>query len=723
MIQSLSRRLFRRRSQPDGRKQAAMMLFPSLGGDPAWHMINLDSYINEGFNLNTLIYSALMWKARAMSLAPLRAYLGTPDERQLAPRDHPLSQLLARPNPFTSRSEFIQAMTVYWNLGGNCYIALKRPSAEALPEAMYLLRPDRVFIVPDDEIGIKGFLFVPEGKSKRDGVPFLPQDMMHIKFPSPGDPMHGLGYGLSPLSPLARSGDVDNAITRYLKVFFERGAMFQGLIKSSLPLNDDEMARIRRRWQEIYGGVDNWGEVGVLDQSGEYQRVASTFEEMGFESLDERNESRILGPFGVAPILIGARVGLKHGTYSNYAQARQATWEDTLVPEQALIADEGQYYLAAPDGAFVDFDRSQVPALRRDVTGLAEAAWKMFQMGVPANVALQTAGLPAPALATGDIGYVPQTMVPVGGADALPAATPAGDNADATSDDRADSKRRAGARHLKAYDRDSMATKMDRLAVDWEERFGDTARACFDQDRRECLALVQEGAKAARQRKASPRWTEIEGDILDYLKEQGATNWREQFIPLMEGIMQESGENWAGALGVQFDIRNLRAEAWFEDYTLVFAQEINDTTKNDVQAIIAQAMSEGWTVSEMEDRLEDLFQQYMDGDLTAADFEWFEQRMPPYRREMIARTETMRSLGVGNHQLFGEWGVTQHEWSATVDGRERPNHRDANGQVRAIDEPFDVGGYKMDHPLDGSHGAPLKEIVNCRCSELPVVED
>ena len=285
----------------------AMMLWPSLRGDPLWHMISLDSYISQGFNLNTLIYSALMWKARAMSLAPMTAYIGTPDERDVAPRDHPLAQLLARPNPFTSRAEFIQQLTVYWNLAGNAYVALQRPTADALPSAMYLLRPDRVYIVPDAEIGIKGYLYVPEGKPKSDGIPFVPQDMMHLKFPNPDDPLHGLGYGLSPMSPLAQSGDVDNAVTRFLKTFFERGAMFQGLIKASIPLDDDQIARIKRRWQEQYGGVDNWSEVGVLDQSGEYQRLSPTFNEMGFEALDERNESRILGPFGVAPILIGAR--------------------------------------------------------------------------------------------------------------------------------------------------------------------------------------------------------------------------------------------------------------------------------------------------------------------------------------------------------------------------------------------------------------------------------
>ena len=722
-------RLAGRRS-PNGARELkrAMMLWPSLRSDPLWHMINLDSYISQGFNLNTLIYSCVMWKARAMSLAPMTAYIGTPDERDLAPRDHPLAQLLARPNPFTSRSEFIQALTVYWNLAGNAYVALQRPTADALPSAMYLLRPDRVYIVPDAEIGIKGFLYVPEGKPKADGIPFVPQDMMHLKFPNPDDPLHGLGYGLSPMSPLAQSGDVDNAVTRFLKTFFERGAMFQGLLKIDAPLDDDEVQRLKRRWQEQYGGVDNWSEIGILDKMGSYERLSPTFNEMGFEALDERNETRILGPFGVAPILIGARVGLKHGTYSNYEQARQATWEDTLVPEQMLLADEAQYYLAAPDGAFMDFDRAQVPALRRDVVSLADAAWRMWQMGVPANEALRTVGLPAPAIPTGDTGYLPMTAVPAGrveaGEDGGESAETAGDNADATEGERGDKARRNGpGRQFKAYDREAMSLKMDGVATDWEDQYADAASEAFEHDRREILLIVGEEAKAARQRKASIRWRVIEQTILEYLEDQGAENWRELFIPLMEGVMNEAGEEWATQLGVAWTVRNLRGEAWFEDYTLQFAQDINDTTKGDIQAMIGQALEEGWTVSEMEDRLDLLFTQYSEGDVSAEDFAWFSERMPQHRREVIARTETMRSLSVGNHQLFDEWGAKEHEWSATIDGRQRPSHEEANGQRKPLGEPFIVGGYEMDHPLDGSRGAPLSEIANCRCSELPVVEE
>lgn len=55
-------------------------------------------------------------------------------------------------------------------------------------------------------------------------------------------------------------------------------------------------------------------------------------------------------------------------------------------------------------------------------------------------------------------------------------------------------------------------------------------------------------------------------------------------------------------------------------------------------------------------------------------------------------------------------------WVTMADERVRPTHVEAEGQERRVDEPFDVGGGKLRFPGDTSLGAPLKEIINCRCS-------
>jgi hypothetical protein len=62
-------------------------------------------------------------------------------------------------------------------------------------------------------------------------------------------------------------------------------------------------------------------------------------------------------------------------------------------------------------------------------------------------------------------------------------------------------------------------------------------------------------------------------------------------------------------------------------------------------------------------------------------------------------------------------GLVVH--NSTLDGKEREDHFDAHGQIRAIDEPYDVGGEQLMHPLDPAGSAA--QVCNCRCDEVPIV--
>lgn len=702
---------------------------------PQRTLSDLPAYIEDGFELNPIIYAAVMYKVRALIVAPLKAYLGTPEQPLAAPPNHPLAQLLRRPNPWQSALEFRSLITVFLNLAGNAFIWFDRPRPGALPSKMHLLWPDRVRIVPDPATNeLLGFWYIPEGAGVSDGVPILPEDMAHLKLPNANDrKLQGMGHGMSPIKPLAQSGDTDNAVTRFLIHFFTNGTVLGGVLKFKVGLGPGDADRIKATWREAHGGVDNWADILVLDTDGEYQRVAPTFEEMGFEAIDERNETRILGPLGVAPILIGARSGLIHGTYSNYEQARRATWEDTIDPELSLIEDELAYYLQTEDGAFPMHDRSRVPALRRDIGPLTTAFADLVAAGVPPKIAAETVGLKLADYPGSDRSRQTSVTVDAPPTDEPPDEAPAPPQRLEDAEDEGRAARSYGPvtshtsatgghrRVFKQYDPEAMYLKIDSLAVQHEDRYRDAAVAQFEADLDHLLALVGETEKAARRKKAGINWRDLEQPVKEYLEGQGADAWRDTFVPLIEATMLESAEEWAAALGIQFNVRNLRGEVWFQDYVLKFAQPINQTTSDAIHQLIDQALAEGWSNKEMTDRLGLLFKQWMNGTLSAEDFQWLKDRLPPHRRELIARTETTRAANAGAFHHFREWDVAAKRWHATLDGRQRPSHETANGQVRPLDEPFDVGQSQLMYPGDSSLGADISEIADCRCGVLPEV--
>lgn len=85
----------------------------------------------------------------------------------------------------------------------------------------------------------------------------------------------------------------------------------------------------------------------------------------------------------------------------------------------------------------------------------------------------------------------------------------------------------------------------------------------------------------------------------------------------------------------------------------------------------------------------------------------------------IARTEGHRIQNEA--ALDGQRGAKKKgadivkQWDSTLDGRTRDEHRECDGQIREIDEPFDVGGEKMQAP---GVGGSAKNVCNCRCCLL-----
>lgn len=55
------------------------------------------------------------------------------------------------------------------------------------------------------------------------------------------------------------------------------------------------------------------------------------------------------------------------------------------------------------------------------------------------------------------------------------------------------------------------------------------------------------------------------------------------------------------------------------------------------------------------------------------------------------------------------------QWDATLDGATREHHQMLDGQIREVDEPFEVGGRKVEAP--GMFGDPAEDC-NCRCCLL-----
>ena len=335
-------------------KTAALLLPTWQSGAPSYPEASFENMVRFGWRRNELIFACVSKTAATASFVSL-VVKGANDKPI---DDHPLRQLIRRPNPFMDEFDLWYAVVCYQKLAGGAYFEKERDRAGRVIR-LWPLRPDWVRPIRSQKEFIGGYEYVIPG---RDPVTLAARDVLDFRL---FDPLNQY-RGYPPAAVAGRVGDVDNATTDYLKLFMEQGGMPPGLLTTKQKLLDQDVSDIRRRWGERYGGATHWLEPAVLDSDAQYQQVGMSFKDMGFEVLDARSEARICMVMNVPAIIVGAKIGLDRATYSNYGEARLAWWEDTLIPQyrnfESVIAND-----LAPEfgaGLTVGFDLGDVPALK-----------------------------------------------------------------------------------------------------------------------------------------------------------------------------------------------------------------------------------------------------------------------------------------------------------------------------------------------------------------------
>lgn len=163
---------------------------------------------------------------------------------------------------------------------------------------------------------------------------------------------------------------------------------------------------------------------------------------------------------------------------------------------------------------------------------------------------------------------------------------------------------------------------------------------------------------------------------------------------------------------IDFSLYDPKFNAWVDQAGLMKAKEINDTTRTALREKLAAEVSEGVQSGESMSKIAARIREATDG---------VYDNMSKNRAKVIARTETMSSVNTGEFEVYRGEGVTKKEWLATQDDRTRDEHAAADGQIVGIDEPFTVGGEALQYPGDPTGSAG--EVIQCRCTVLPVLEE
>lgn len=326
-------------------------------GRVAWSPRDVVSLTKTGFAANPVGFRSVKLIAEAAAALPL--VLQDAERRY---DEHPILDLLSRPNAAQSRAELFEALFGQLTLTGNGY--LEAVGGEAgVPLELHVLRSDRMNLVPGADGWPVAYDYVVGAKKHRFHLGQGVSPICHIKNFHPQDDH----YGLSPLQAAATAIDVHNAASSWSKALLDNAARPSGAIvykglDGQAQMSADQYDRLLSEMEAHHVGARNAGRPMLLEGGLDWKPMGFSPSDMEFQKTKEAAAREIAQAFGVPPMLIGIP---GDATYANYQEANRAFYRLTVVPMVQRVAASVGHWLSEFTGESVTLkpDLDQVPAL------------------------------------------------------------------------------------------------------------------------------------------------------------------------------------------------------------------------------------------------------------------------------------------------------------------------------------------------------------------------
>lgn len=333
----------------------AAQVMPS--GRVSWSARDTVSLSRLGFLGNPMGFRAVKLISEAAAALPL--VLQDTERRY---DQHPLLELIARPNGAQGRAELFEAIYGHLLLSGNAYLEAVT-GLGALPVELHVLRSDRMTVVPGPDGWPMAYDYTVGGRKHRFAMTPDLQPICHIKTFHPSDDH----YGFSPLQAAAVAVDVHTSASSWSKALLDNAARPSGAIvyrgaDGQSQLSNDQYDRLLSEMESHHQGARNAGRPMLLEGGLDWKPMGFSPSDMEFQKTKEAAGREIATAFGVPPMLMGIP---GDATYANYQEANRAFYRLTVLPLVARVTAGISHWLSGFTQEVVELrpDLDQIPAL------------------------------------------------------------------------------------------------------------------------------------------------------------------------------------------------------------------------------------------------------------------------------------------------------------------------------------------------------------------------
>lgn len=581
--------------------------------------------------------------------------------------EHPLLEVLNNPNPIQTRFDLWELTWTYLELTGNSYWFKARDGLGVVRE-LWPIRPDLMKPVPDEREILKGYLWRFRGKE----IAFKVEEIVHLMYPNP----LSMWIGLGSLEAARFVFDTDKFMRDWNIETFKNKARPDGVLETDLYLQGDDIERIKTAWNKAYGGVSNAHRLAILQAGTKYKPLSLTPQQLDFLESQKASKADIFEMFGIPRAVAGI---VEDVNRANAETSKAVFAENTILPKLCKMEARLTKNLAQPVDSRLFFKYADpVPEDREFKLKERESNLRNFITDVNEERAAQ--GLQSAPWGEGP--WMPFNLIQFGG----------GGSAD----------QQARVKIVKESRRELLFNPEFRL-ISWKQfdaisrsqinAFRLQIRRLFATQEREVLGNLRQHFKSAKDATIDfelfdmEKWLKKFGDDLD-------KNFKAAILAgAKKGIADIGAES-------EFDLNSPLVQAFLQDKEFKFTFAVNNTTEKKLRTELTAGLEADETIEQLSRRVQKVF--------GFAD----EVRAP-----RIAATEVNTSVNFGVHDAYRQSDIVQQKnWLSQRDGNVRDSHN-IDFEIVNLSELFSNG---LMYPGDPNGDA--SEIINCRCTTLPVVE-
>ena len=392
-------------------KEAPVVYYNSLGVDYQ-QKTRYDQLATEGYSENAIVKKCIDLISNNASRVAIELYRG---DQQV--EEHPLLDLLYNPNPVQGQVEFFTSLYSYLLISGNSYM-LESGAENTPPIELYTLRPDRIRIKGSSRAIPEAYNYLVGGQvieSYEVDQATGKSKVKHIKLFNPMDDY----YGLSPIQSAATDIDQHNLANKHNVNLLQNGARPSGAVifkpkdptGAQIQLSDLQRNQLMNDLTQRFSGTGNAGKPMLLEGDFDWKEMGLSPKDMDFIQLKNMSAKDIALIFGVPSQLIGIPDAQ---TYSNFAEAKLALYNETIIPLLDRIQSDMNEWLVPKFGDDLElrYDIDSIPAMAEQRTRVFESVTQGVQNGIlTRNEAREQLGYEP--IDGGDSLLVPATLMPL----------------------------------------------------------------------------------------------------------------------------------------------------------------------------------------------------------------------------------------------------------------------------------------------------------------------